>query len=101
MLKEDPARSVEQNAKFHAMCRDFARQMTWAGRKWSEDDWKKIFLGGKFGQTFVQSPFGHSIVVVNNKRSSKLKEWQFIELLGEMEAFGAEHGIDWSDDDSE
>ena len=92
-------RTAEQNAHFHAMCRDFARQLLWSGRKWSEEDWKRIFLGAKFGQSFVPSPFGHEVITVNNRRSSELSVETFTELLGEMEAFGAQEGIDWSDDD--
>ena len=91
-------RSLEQNDKLHAMCRDLSRQLEWAGRRWSETDWKAIVLGGMFGQHFVPNPFGHSIVMVNNKRSSKLDVEKFSELLGELEAFGIENGVRWSDD---
>jgi hypothetical protein len=99
LTKPDAIRSAEQNAKLHAMCRDFARQMEWAGRRWSEKDWKAIFLGGLLGQSFVPNPFGHSIVVVNNGRSSRLTVERFAELLGEIEAFGVSHGIEWSEND--
>lgn len=93
-------RTNEQNAKLHAMCRDIARQLEWAGRKWTEEDWKRILLGAKFGQSFVPSPFGHSVVMVNDRRSSHLNIEQFAEFLGEIEAFGAENGVDWSDDEN-
>lgn len=93
------ARSQEQNAKLHAMCRDFAKQLTWAGSRWAEEDWKRILLGAKFGQSFVPNPFGHSVVMVNLRRSSHLTVEQFAELLGEIEAFGAEQGVNWSEDE--
>lgn len=95
------ARTAEQNAKLHAMCRDFARQMEWAGRKWSEQDWKAIFIGGFTGQAFVPNPFGHSVVMVNRSRSSRLNVEKFAELLGEIEAFGVTNGIAWSEDDAD
>lgn len=96
-----PARSVTQNAKLHAMCRDIAKQMTWAGRQWTEKDWKAILLGGLFGQDFVPNPFGHSVVMVNNRRSSKLDEEKFGELLSEIEVFGIENGVKWTEDEDE
>lgn len=93
-------RTLDHNARFHRMCRDFAAQVTWADRKWSDEEWKRIFLGAKFGQAVVQDPFGGGYpVVVNKERSSKLTNAQMEELIGEMQAFGDENGIDWSDDE--
>lgn len=98
-MDQQVIRTQEQNAKLHAMCRDIARQMQWAGRKWGEEDWKRILLAAKFGQSFVPSPFGHEVIVINKARSSHLTIEQFAELLGEIEAFGHENGVDWSEDD--
>jgi hypothetical protein len=64
------------------MCRDIANQCTWAGSRWSEEDWKRIFLGAKFGQPIVPSPFGHGVVVVNAKRSRDLSREDMAELIG-------------------
>jgi hypothetical protein len=89
-------RTTEQNAKLHAMCRDLQRQCTWAGRKWSEEDWKRILLGAKFGQSFVPSPFGHLVVMVNNRRSSHLDIEKFSEFLMEIQAFGDSEGVKWT-----
>ena len=92
-------RTAEQNAKFHAMCRDVAKQVVWAGHKWGEEDWKRLFLAAKFEQEVVPSPFGHGFVIANKKRSRDLLAEQMAELIGEIEAFGAEQGIDWSEDE--
>lgn len=92
-------RTAEQNAKFHAMCRDFAKQMPYGGFMWGEEDWKRIFLGAKFGQSVVPDPFGHGLVVVNRSRSSKLSMEQMAELIGEVEAFGVQNEIKWTDDE--
>lgn len=83
------------------MCRDFARQMKWSGREWSDEDWKRLFLGAKFGQPIVPNPFGHGVVIMNAKRSRDLTNAEMEELIGEMEAFGNEQGIEWSHDDDE
>jgi hypothetical protein len=97
-IATERARSHEQNAKLHAMIRDIANQLTWAGRKWEESDWKRILLGAKFGQAFVPSPFGHTVVMVNKRRSSHLDCEKFSDFLMEIQAFGDEQGIVWSKD---
>jgi hypothetical protein len=89
----------EQRAKFHAMCRDIARQLTWAGSRWTEEDWKRLFLGAKFGQPVVPNPFTHGMCVMNAKRFRDLDGDQVTELIGEVEAFGANNGVDWSEDE--
>jgi hypothetical protein len=94
-------RNHEQNAKFHAMCRDIANQCTWAGSRWSEEDWKRIFLGAKFGQPIVPSPFGHGVVVVNAKRSRDLSREDMAELIAEVEVFGIENEVTWSEHEPE
>lgn len=99
MFHDDKARTAEQNAKLHAMCRDFAKQMTWAGTRLDEEQWKRLFLGAKCGQIVGQNPFTHGIVVVNAKRSRELGVAEMAELLGEIEAYGNTNGIDWTEDE--
>jgi hypothetical protein len=42
-----PWRSISQNSKFHAICRDFARsQRKWAGRLRDEHEWKVLLISG-------------------------------------------------------
>lgn len=100
-MDQDSIRTAAQNAKLHAMCRDFAEQMVYGGFKWGEEDWKRIFLGAKFGQSVVPDPFGHGLVVVNKSRSSRLSVEKMAELIGEVEAFGNTNGIDWSEDEDD
>jgi hypothetical protein len=71
------------------------------GARWSEEDWKRLFLGAKFGQPIVPSPFGHGICVMNAKRSRDLSMEQMAELIGEVEAFGSEHEVIWSGGDED
>jgi hypothetical protein len=99
--RENQKRTLDHSARFHRMCRDFARaKLKWADRIWTDEDWKRLFLGAKFGQPIVPNPFGHGICVMNAKRSRDLTNAEMEELIGEMQAFGDEHGIDWSDDES-
>lgn len=40
-------RSSEQNRKFHAICRDFARaRVKWAGKERGEHEWKVLLVSG-------------------------------------------------------
>jgi hypothetical protein len=40
-------RTLDQNAKFHALCADIARSdMTWAGRKRTAAQWKVLIVSG-------------------------------------------------------
>ncbi len=98
-MDQDVDRTVPQNAKFHAMVRDIANQMAWGGSRWAEEDWKRLFLGAKFGQPIVPNPFSHGICVMNAKRSRDLTAEQMAELIGEIEAFGNSNEVQWSEDD--
>lgn len=101
MERYELPRNTDQNAKFHAMVRDIANQLTWADQRWSEEDWKRLFLGAKFGQPIVPNPFGHGICVMNAKRSRDLTREQMAELIGEVEAFGNDKGVEWSEQEEE
>lgn len=98
-MDQDAPRSAEQNAKFHAMCRDIAKQLEWAGRRWSEEDWKRILLAAKFEQAVVPNPLGYSVIVVNKRRSRELSIEEMTEFIGEIEAFGIENEVKWSEDE--
>ena len=94
-------RDAEHNARFHAMCRDIAKQVPWAGGMLDEEEWKRLWLAALFGQKVVPNPAtGIGFVVMDNKRSRHCTNEQMEQLIGEMEAFGALHEVDWSEDDA-
>lgn len=44
---QPPTRSLEQSAKFHAICGDVARSgAEWMGKKRTADQWKVLFVSG-------------------------------------------------------
>lgn len=100
-IREEVVRTTDQNRKFHAMVRDIAQQVTWGGSMWNEEDWKRLFLGAKFGQPIVPNPFSHGICLVNAKRSRDLTIEQMAELIGEIEAFGNNQEVEWSKEASD
>lgn len=46
MILKDSTRSLDQNAKFHALCNDASKTMTYMGRVLKTDQWKVLFISG-------------------------------------------------------
>lgn len=43
----EPTRTLDQNAKFHALCSDLAKsEVTWANKRRSADQWKVLLVSG-------------------------------------------------------
>lgn len=93
-------RTLEQNKKFHALLRDIARQVKWAGEIIDEEDWKRLMLAAKYQQRIVPNPLGYpGFIVMNVRRSKHLSIEEMSEFIQEIEAFGALQGITWSEDE--
>lgn len=44
---KEPTRNGDQNAKFHAICSDFAKsKIQWAGKRRTLDEWKVLLISG-------------------------------------------------------
>ena len=93
-------RNETQNARLHAAIRDISRQLNWAGQSWDEKDWKILIMASKYGQTVGPNVFGHGLVIMNNRRSSKLKKTEMSELLSEVMAFGDANNVRFTDPES-
>lgn len=49
-------RTLNQNAKFHALCEDFARsRIEFAGKRRSKEDWKTLLVSGHAAATRQES----------------------------------------------
>lgn len=92
----EPKRSNDQNAKMHAMLSDIALAKP-QGRDLPPDTWKALLMhDAGFKCTFEPSIDGRGVVPLGFK-SSRLKKAEFSDLIEAMYAFGAEHGIVWSE----
>lgn len=99
-MDQEVNRTAEQNKKFHAMMRDIAHQVKWANELIDEEDWKRLMLAAKYNQRIVPNPLGYpGFIVMNVKRSKQLTIEEMSEFISEIEAFGAEHGVQWSEDE--
>lgn len=92
----ESTRTLEQNAKFHAMLSDISRAKP-MGRAHDTETWKCIFLDAcGFKPKWIPSLDGDG-VVNTGYRSSRLTKAQMSEAIEAMYAFGAEHEIKWSE----
>jgi len=99
----DEDRSAEQNKKLHAMLADIARQVEHAGMKWDVTIWKRLCTAAwlrESGASIQMIPAidGQGIDVLY-ERTSKLSVKKCAELIEWIEAFGAEHGVKWTQKD--
>lgn len=99
MSRSDEIRSTPQNRRFHAMIRDIAAQVKWAGDYMDEEDWKRLFLAAAYGQRVVPNPLDpqKTFLVVNTRRSRSLVVPEMADLITEIQVFGDERGVKWTD----
>ena len=95
-------RSDEQNAKYHAMLSEIAKQAQHLGAKWSAEDWKRLTVDlfvketGLQGGKIIPSLDGTGIVQLGLQTRNFTKE-QAMEFITFLEAWGAENGIIYKD----
>ena len=97
VIIDEPHRTLDQSAKFHAICGDIAKSgFKWAGRPRTADQWKVLLVSGhatatKEGSEMVPGLEGEfvnireSTALMSKKRSSSLIEYTL--------AFCAENNI--------
>lgn len=90
-------RSIDQNRKLWACLGDVSRQVNWHGRWLDAESWKCIFTAALKKQDVVPNLNGDGFVVLGQS-TSKMRVGEFAELLELIHAFGAEHGVKWSDE---
>lgn len=89
-------RTVDQNSKLWAMLSDISRAKP-EGRCHTTDVWKAIFMNACGHQVqFVHGLDGE--VFPMGFKSSNLTKAQMIELIEYLYWYGAQHGVQWSDE---
>lgn len=91
-----PRRSLEANAKMWAMLTEIAEQVVWYGQKLSADDWKDVLTASLRKARVVPGIDPGTYVPLGMRTSDMSKEEMatLIELIG---AFGASHGVVFSE----
>lgn len=96
-------RTIEQNKLLHARVADIAAQVEHAGMKWDVTVWKRLCTAAwlrERGAAIQMIPAidGKGIDVLYEP-TSKLSAKKCSELTLWIEAFGAEHGVKWTQKD--
>lgn len=97
----DANRSLEQNAKFHALCSDFAKGAEFAGRKLTLEQWKTILISGHAKATGIGADliFGIEGELVNIRESSaNMGIKRMSSLIEYCVAYAVTNGIPLSDE---
>ena len=92
-----PTRTLEANAAMWAALHDVAAQVVWHGRQLDAESWKHIFSASLKKQDVVPNLEGDGFVVLGQS-TSKFTKAQMGDMIELIRAFGAEHGVVWSDD---
>lgn len=106
----EPTKKRAQEEKYHAMIADIAKRTTYAGRRWADEDMKRILIDEFAAEMraagtplhhdgegrLIPSEDGRRVIQLGiQSRDFWVKEAaQFIEFLY---AWGAERGVEWSE----
>lgn len=93
---QEPTRSLEQNSRLWATLRDISEQVVWYGRKMDSESWKHVFTAALKKQVTVPGIEGGFVVL--GQSTSKMKVGEMRDLIELINAFGAEHGVQFSDE---
>ena len=98
----EATRTLEQNAKFHAMCGDIAKSpLQWAGKRRTARQWKVLLVSGHAVVTNEASEIilGLEGEIINIRESTALmSKRRGSSLIEYTLAFGTKHEVKWSDE---
>ena len=98
---KDAAKSREQEEKYHAMIGEIAKQAQHLGSKWDAESWKRLLVDqfckdiGIKTSVVIPNLAGDGIVQLGMQTRKFTKE-QASEFVEWLNAWGAEHGITYS-----
>lgn len=96
-----PKRTIPQNDRMWAMLTDLSVQLAWHGQRLVPDDWKLVMLDALRRETreqlrIVPNTDGTGFVNLSTS-SSDLSKDEMTTLIEIIFAFGAAHGVEWSE----
>lgn len=92
---QEPTRTADQNSKLWPMLADVSRQVVWYGTRLTQDEWKDVFTAALRKSKVVPGLDGGFVVL--GQRTSQMGKREFRDLIELMYAFGAQHGVKWSE----
>ena len=94
-------RTLPQNDRMWAMLTDVARQCEHAGRRYTPDQWKVLFMHACGREVQFIPALDSATFIPWGQSSSDLSKHEMSDLIEFMFAWGAEHGVVWSDPPSD
>jgi hypothetical protein len=96
-----PARSLDQNSRFWAMLTDCAVQGRINGRRFNTEDWKTMFMTAYAEERGLEirhlPALNRAGMIPCGRSSSDLSVQEMTELMDWIDAWGAENGITFHD----
>lgn len=89
-------RTLAQNNKMWAVLADISTQVDWYGNKLTSEEWKHVITAALKGQKTVPGINGGFVVL--GLSTSKMTIREMVDVIECAHAFGAEHGVIWSDE---
>lgn len=91
---DEPRRGLDINAALHATLREIAARVTWAGKKWDIETWKRLLVAAwtrASGEPVVmlQALDGAGVDIVF-RRTSQMTQPEMRDLMAFIEAWAAE-----------
>jgi hypothetical protein len=108
MVIREPAKSRDQEERYHAMIGDIADQTEYAGKRWARDDMKRIMID-EFADEMRKAgtPLHHdgrlipsedgTRVIQLGVQSSKFYVGEASQFISFLFAWGDNRGVVWSD----
>jgi hypothetical protein len=90
-------RSLEQNAKLHALLSDIAEQATWAGQRLDVEDWKRLMTSAweraNGGHVRIFPSLDGSGMDILYRRTSRMTKQEMSELIEYATAWAVSNGV--------
>lgn len=90
-----PSRSLDQNSRMWASLTDIATQLVWHGQRYSPEDWKDLLMASLRQARWMPAEDGGMVPI--GMRTSDLSKGEMSDLLEIIMAFGANHGVTFSE----
>jgi hypothetical protein len=95
-----PQRSLEQNDKLWAILTDVSKQLTHYGEYLDPEEWKIVFVCAlRREMKWTRALDGRGAIPLSTSTSAMSKS-EMIDLIELITAYGAEHGVTWSDEEN-
>ena len=95
---KQPKRSLPQNDRFWAMLTDVATQKEHAGRKYTPDQWKILFMHACGREVQFIPSLDNATFIPWGQSSSDLSKTEMTEMIDFIHAWGAENGVVFHDE---